>query len=155
MKAKNGIRRRQKAIKELISSRAIEDQQELVELIKQEYGLETNQAAISRDLKQLGIIKRPVKGKMIYEPSMVNVAQEILRLAIIDIRHNESMIVVETIPGLPDFVGDYLDMQDSEGVLGTLAGENVVFVSPESTKKIKYVYKKICKALYFKPTKED
>ena len=143
------IEERLAAIKELVKKRAISDQKEMVELLK-EYGIEANQAVISRDLRRLGVIKKVIKGKSCYEIPNLDVTTEILRLALVDIVHNESIIVIKTHPGLADFVGDCVDEHEDLDVLGCLSGENVVFVTPKSVKSIHQTYEKICEKFHFK-----
>ena len=60
------------------------------------------------------------------------------------------MIVITTHPGLAAFVGDFLDKEKGLNVLGSLAGENVVFVVPTSIKHIAKTYKIVCEKLHFK-----
>lgn len=141
---------RQKAIQELVSNCSISDQKQLVDLLKKRYRIEANQAIVSRDLRSLGIVKKNVNGVFIYEPSTIDVSSEILRLALVDIQHNESLIVVKTQPGLASFVGDYIDSCTDLDLLGCLAGENVVFVTPKSTKRIQLAYDKLSLKLHFK-----
>jgi transcriptional regulator of arginine metabolism len=141
---------RQDALKQLLTSHEVEDQQTLIELMKRQYGIDASQAAISRDLRALGISKRKVKNKIIYEPSKLDPNKEILRLAVVDVQHNNNLIVIHTLPGLADFVGDYLDMHDDIGILGTIAGENTLFVAPKEIKDMKHIYNNICKFLYIK-----
>ena len=71
-------------------------------------------------------------------------------MAKVDIVHNESTIIIKTLPGLAAFVGDFLDMHDKLGILGTIAGENTVFIAPQSTKNIATTFNEICKILYVK-----
>lgn len=137
---------RQEAIKELISTFTVSDQEALVKLLAKHHDIHTNQAAVSRDLKALGIIKTN-EG---YEVPTLDVTAEILKLALVDVVYNESIIVIKTYPALADFVGDYIDQQDDLDILGCLAGENVVFVTPFSTKQIKQTYAALCKKLHFK-----
>ena len=152
MKKKNKVDLRHTALKELISTYALEDQYTLVEMMKKRYNIDTNQSILSRDLRQLGIGKHKSKDKMIYEAPGIDASQEILRLAIVDLVYNESLIIIKTIPGLASFVGDYLDMQQNEAIAGTLAGENIIFVAPRSTKIIKEVADIIGKILNVKKT---
>ena len=154
MNQENKVLLRHKAIKEIIEKYPIEDQSALVEVLQEKYGIESTQSIISRDLHQLGIGKRKVKEKMLYDLPKINLEKEILRLAITDIVHNESLIIIKTIPGIADFVGDFIDSQKDIEVIGSLSGENTVFVAPKSTKKIKTIYTKVCKTVYFK-TIED
>jgi len=150
MDRKKVIISRRDAVKQLINTHEIEDQATLIELMNKYYGIETNQPAISRDLHELGVRKGMVDGKLIYEIPDSNVEHELLKLAIIDVVHNESMIVVKTVNGLAAFVGDVLDRHEDLGLLGTLAGENMVFVSPVSVKQIEEIFDKTCEALCFK-----
>jgi len=141
---------RLKAIEELVRKEAISDQKQLVDLLALHYKIETNQAVTSRDLRKLGITKKIINGQLVYELPQVDVRAEILRLALIDISHNESMIVIKTQGGLADFVGDCVDQHTDLDVLGCLSGENVVFVIPKSIKNIDKVHKKICEKFHFK-----
>ena len=47
------------------------------------------------------------------------------------------MIVVRTLPGCANTVGEFLDTQNNPGIIGTLAGDNTLLVIPESQKKTK------------------
>ncbi|MBM3198488.1 MAG: hypothetical protein FJZ58_04445 [Chlamydiae bacterium] len=141
---------RQKAILQLIQDHAVSDQKQLVDLLLQQYDLETNQAAVSRDLRKMGIVKKPIQGALLYEAPTSDIQKEILRLALLDIAHNECIIVIKTRPALADFVGDYLDGQTELGILGCVSGENTVLVTPKSTQHIEQTYKLICQALYLK-----
>ena len=150
MDRKNVIISRRDAVKQLIKTHEVEDQATLIKLMNKYYGIETNQPAISRDLHELSVRKGMVDGKLIYEVPDSNVEHELLKLAITDIVHNESMIVVKTLNGLAAFVGDVLDRHQELGLLGTLAGENVVFVSPSSANRIEEIFDTVCEALCFK-----
>lgn len=150
----NNSESRQKAIKELINKRAISDQNQLVELLSEQYDIKTNQAVVSRDLRKLGVTKKLIKGTLSYEVPDVDITIEILRLALIDISYNESMIVIKTQPALADFVGDFIDNQCDLDALGCLSGENIVFVSPISTKNIHKTYEQLCEKLHFKKKKD-
>lgn len=151
MNDKYSVEARQKAIEVLVKKRAVSDQKQLVDLLQEQYGIETNQAVVSRDLRKLGIVKKMVNGELLYEIPGVDVSAEILRLALIDIAHNESMIVIKTQPGLAAFVGDCLDQHADLEILGSLAGENVVFAIPKSIKNIHKIYQALCEKLHFKP----
>lgn len=142
--------KRQDAIKELILHHHVSDQMQLVQLLKEKYGIQTNQAVVSRDLHKLNIVKKLRKGQLTYEIASLDVKQEILKLAVLDIVHNESMILIKTYPGIADFVGDFLDQCTDLDILGCLSGENTIFVTPKSTKTIHQSYQNLCKRLYFK-----
>ena len=155
MPFKQSVEARQKAIKELVKKTAISDQKQLVELLAEHYGIETNQAVVSRDLRKLGVIKKTIHGILSYEMPEVDISAEILKLALVDIDHNESLIVIKTHPGLADFVGDCVDQYNDLEVLGCLSGENVVFVTPKSIKNIDKTYENICEKFHFKKKKDS
>jgi len=146
----NKVLLRHNAIKEIIEKYQIEDQGSLVSALQKKYNIEATQSIVSRDLHQLGISKRNIKGKMLYDLPKINLEKEILTLAITDILYNESVIIIKTIPGIADFVGDFVDLQKNIGVIGSLSGENTVLIIPKSVKKIKQTYAKLCQTLYFK-----
>lgn len=150
MASKHSPIERQEAIRTLVKKMAIADQNQLVELLEKHYGIETNQAVVSRDLRKLGVVKKTVQGELVYELPDIDVETEILRLALVDISHNESMIVIKTHPALADFVGDCVDQYTDLDVLGCLSGENVVFVAPKSVKSIGKTCAALCAKFNFK-----
>jgi transcriptional regulator of arginine metabolism len=140
------MQQRREAIQALVAQQVIEDQQTLAHLLQQDYGIRANQAIISRDLRTLGITKVLSQGKSIYQ----------LPNRDIHIKHNDHMVVIKTLPALADFVGDFLDSQEDQGILGTLSGENTVFVTPVKGISITKFHQKICLLTYFKRhSKED
>ena len=143
------LSKRQQAILELIKVNLISDQKQLIELLREKFAIQTNQTAISRDFQVLKVVKRKVADKWVYEAPEEDVNRKIFELGLVDIGHNESIIVIKTLPGLAAFVGDYLDRYPNLNILGTLAGENVVFVSPLTIKNISSLYTKLCQILYF------
>lgn len=146
---------RQTKIKELIQKEVLSDQQKIVELLYERYRIETNQAVVSRDLRKLGVIKKPLKdGTLAYELPSIDVQTEILKLALVDITHNGVTIVIKTHPALADFVGDCLDSHPDLEIMGCLSGENVVFVAPSSVKDIDRICKNICHKFQFKKIKD-
>lgn len=122
----------------------------LIELLEKKYGISTNQAAISRDLRDLNIYKRARGHAMVYETSGVDAVTEMLHYAVLSAQHNEAIIIIKTMPGTANFVGEFLDTQQDLNFLGTLAGDNTVFIAPFSTKNIEEVFQKISQRLKIK-----
>jgi transcriptional regulator of arginine metabolism len=126
------------AIKQIIASHTINTQSELASAMRKE-GFKTTQATLSRDMKELGIA-------WVYTPSgakyMLNPEQEEERLTTLigmeveQIEANEAVVVVKTLPGRAQGVAEIIDHLRLPSVLGTLAGDNTVFVLPRSIKKI-------------------
>lgn len=138
------------ALKHLIENEEFSDQKSLIEALFERYGIETNQAAISRDLHKLGVVKKKIGDNLIYKIGEIDPKVEILKLGVEKIVANEAIIVVHTISGLADFVGDYIDEHAHEiEIIGTIAGENVVFVTPGSIHQIKTILTQLCKLLHY------
>lgn len=126
------------ALKEVITSRQIGTQDELVRALKQS-GFAVTQATLSRDMKELRIAR--VNGPEGAHYALTPEAEEkrlqpYLAIEIETISFNESLIVVKTLPGRAQGVAEILDSFHHPDILGTLAGDNTVFVTPRSTKKI-------------------
>jgi transcriptional regulator of arginine metabolism len=141
---------RKDAIKLLVKTYDIEDQQDLIDLLEQHYDITTNQAAISRDLRHLGIYKRKHGDKMVYTLPEIDIVAEVMRYALVSIEHNEQLIVIKTMPGATGVVSDYLDTQEDLNILGTLAGENTILVVPRTIATIERDIKKIAERLNIK-----
>ncbi len=146
----NKLSKRKIAIQELIKTHAIGDHGTLVELLQKNYTITTNQAAVSRDLRSLGIYKKVRGETMIYEIPTTNAVAEILHYSIQSAHHNETTIIIRTIAGTASFVGDFLDMQHDLNFLGTIAGENTVLIVPHTIKNIEELFKKVCQRLKIK-----
>ncbi len=129
---------RQLAIKQIIAEHTITTQEELGQALKRQ-GFRITQATLSRDMKELGI-------SWVYTPSgsryMLHTEAEEQRLkSIISyevelISSNESLIIVKTLPGRAQGVAELIDAMRHPSVLGTIAGDNTIFIAPRSTKKI-------------------
>ena len=130
--------KRHLAIKQIIAEQTIKTQSELASALRKQ-GFKTTQATLSRDMKELGIA-------WVYTPSgaryMLNPEQEeerlssLLGLEVEKIDCNETMIVIKTLPGRAQGVAEIIDHMRLLSVLGTIAGDNTIFVLPRSIKKI-------------------
>ena len=143
-------KKRHEAIKDIIAKEQISDQQALLDRIKTKHNIEVSQGIISRDLYKLGIGKVVVEDKQVYSLPDQDATRTILRFAVLDIVHNETTIVIHTLGGCADFVGDYLDAQRKEDIIGTLSGENTIIVIPQSIKNISSTVKKLKQLLHIK-----
>ena len=122
---------RQKKILDLIADRVVETQDDLARLLK-EAGFNATQATISRDIKELGIVKILVDGKRqkyIREQSDRTASSKILSLfkhALVSVRFAGNIVVIRTIPGSANIAGMMLDRLDSTEILGCVAGDDTV-----------------------------
>lgn len=133
---------RLEALKKLLLEGSGGTQEELVEaLLRKKFSV--TQSTISRDLRRLGAIKvNTPEGKTVYRLSQEQLSLPIsnsngLRDLLVSIDHNDAMIVIHTSPGSASLVARHLDMmKQTLGLLGTIAGDDTIFVAPARTKKI-------------------
>lgn len=132
---------RRKRIKELIENNFLSDQQEIALLLEAQYQIKTTQAQISRDLRKLGVIKCKGDKGDFYQLPTWDVKKEILKLGVLSVSCNQALVVIKTRAGLAPFVGDYIDEHFDHMILGCIAGENTVFVTPISTEDTDKLFK--------------
>ena len=126
---------RQQTILDIISGRDIETQEQLLTALK-EYGFQCTQATISRDIKELQLIKElSVSGSYRYVVSdrkgkgeHNERLQMIFRQGVVSAAVAQNMIVVKTMPGLANAAASALDHMDLEHLVGTLAGDDTVLL---------------------------
>ena len=113
--------------------------QEAISTTLEKQGYEVNQSKVSRLLRKIGAIKVvDSRGEVVYslprEPSPPSMDTP-LRSLILDIVANETLVIIFTSPGSASMVARVLDYHlASTGILGTLAGDDTVFVAPKSIK---------------------
>lgn len=135
------VSERLNALRKLLEQGKNSTQEELREMLESK-GHDVNQSTISRDLRKIGAIKgTDNKGRTIYRLSGMAsettfVAQSVADL-ILNITHNDSMIVIQTSPGSASLVARHLDMNKPADILGTIAGDDTIFVAPSKEYSIK------------------
>ncbi|WP_293009761.1 MULTISPECIES: arginine repressor [unclassified Oscillibacter] len=131
---------RQMLILEIIGQEDIETQEQLLERL-QARGVSSTQATISRDIKQMHLIKEPV-GHGVYKYSVsgnrtrLNFAEKlrtIFRESITGIENAQNIVVVKTMPGLASAACAALDDMDLGYMLGSLAGDDTAFLVMRDT----------------------
>lgn len=124
---------RQQTILHLIRDHAVHTQTELVEELADE-GIRVNQSTISRDIKDLGLIKvhRDEGGYAYALPSNVVELNErslrILREFVESVDGSGSLAIVHTDSGNAQPVAEAIDRMRMESVIGTVAGDNTLMV---------------------------
>ena len=131
---------RQSMILEIISQENIETQEQLLSRL-QERGISSTQATISRDIKQMHLVKEPV-GHGVYKYAVsgnrtkLNFAEKlrtIFRESITGIDYAQNIVVLKTMPGLASAACSALDNMDYSFVVGTLAGDDTAFLLMRDT----------------------
>ena len=131
---------RQTMILDIIAKENVETQEQLLEHLRQR-GITSTQATISRDIKQLHLVKEPAgHGAYKYAVSntraRLNVADKLRTIfheSITSVESAQNIVVFKTLSGLAGGASEALDHMDVHGMLGTLAGENTVFVVMKDT----------------------
>lgn len=126
---------RQSKILELIEKNEIETQEELSELLRIS-GFTTTQATISRDIKELRLVKSLSKsGKYKYVSTLKGTSGEfsaklrnIFRECVVGIDFAGNMIVIKTLPALGGAAASAIDSMHITDTVGTIAGDDTVFV---------------------------
>jgi transcriptional regulator of arginine metabolism len=133
------------AIKQIITQRTIASQDELCDALR-EGGFDITQATLSRDLKELGIARINAPDGPRYKLHMEseeNRLRSFISYEILTIESNEAMIVIKTLPGRAQGVAEILDNIPDSGILGTIAGDNTIFIAPDSVKRIPEIIAKL------------
>ena len=137
----NDPRERLNTLRKLLSEGISSTQEELVDELSQQK-FRVTQSTISRDLRKLGAVKaQDPAGRTVYRlPDDINTPSIISGTGfaglLVNIQHNGSLIVINTTPGSASLVARQLDQTKPEGILGTIAGDDTIFVAPVSPRKI-------------------
>ena len=126
---------RQTMILELIDQYDIDTQDELASMLKAR-GLKVTQATVSRDIKELRLIK-VLSDDGAYKYATVDKAEADLKDRFINIFAHSvlsmsatgNLVVVKTIPGTASAAAEAIDSMRMEEVVGTIAGDNSIFIA--------------------------
>lgn len=133
-------------IRELITKYEISTQDELVERLK-ELGFNVTQATVSRDIKELHLVKVPSSNQN-YTYSLpadqrFNPSEKLKRMmmdAFVHIDHTSHFIVLKTLPGNAQAVGALIDHLEWEDIMGTICGDDTCLIicrTEDKTKDVK------------------
>ncbi|MEW6447014.1 MAG: arginine repressor [Bacillota bacterium] len=130
---------RHNKILQIIKERPIASQRQLVEALSKA-GFRVTQATVSRDVRELGLVKVPSETGIRYitpESRVKNPREEerlrrMVRDAVIDIDTSENLIVVKTFPGAAQGVASAVDQANWPGVIGTVAGDDTFLIIVKS-----------------------
>lgn len=126
---------RQAKILEIISNQNIETQEQLLEAL-QNAGFRGTQATISRDIKELRIVKELTSlGSYRYTTSSNELSgtfsarlNTIFRECVVSFDYAQNIIVIRTLPGLASAAASAVDAMNMSAVVGSLAGDDTVMI---------------------------
>ncbi|MBR1867688.1 MAG: arginine repressor [Clostridia bacterium] len=129
---------RQNKIVELISTMEIETQEDLANLLNG-YGYKVTQATVSRDIKELGLIKvsgseRKYKYALESEGSSIN-NEKMLNLfknCVISIERAQNLVVIKTLGGNGNSAGAIVDKLKIKEIVGSIAGDDTLLIVTHS-----------------------
>lgn len=140
-------------IRMLIREGQISTQDELIQKLR-EKGYDVTQATVSRDIKELKLIKKVgPNGKSIYclntDTEGIGSAKynAILSEAIVSVDFAENIVVIKTHSGMAGAAAAAIDATDSEGVVGTLAGDDTIFVLCRDREQVRSFYENVSRLL--------
>ena len=97
-------------------------------------GYEVNQSTISRALKRVGAIRlRDAQGQPVYRlEAETTQSMSAVRAQILSVESNGAMLVMRTTLGAAGWVARQLDLENDPKILGTIAGDDTIFIAPAS-----------------------
>ena len=141
---------RQKLIANFIDSGNISSQNQLKGMLKKN-GTIITQATLSRDLNELGAVKKRLKnGKLVYllpknqdNNAQYKIAKKALQDFVTEVQPVSNQVVVKTTTAAAQVIAESIDNLYLEGIVASLAGDNVVLVITADQKNAKLVAKSI------------
>jgi transcriptional regulator of arginine metabolism len=125
-------RRRRETILAIVASEVVATQEEVVAALSRR-GFEASQASVSRDIAALGLSKsqgryvRPASPQRAEDPALARIRGNVLAIR----ASGENLLVLTTPPGEASPVAIAIDRQGWPGVVGTIAGDDTIFVATE------------------------
>ena len=140
-------------ILEIINTKDIDTQEELAEELKKR-GMDVTQATVSRDIKELKLIKvLSEKGTYKYatisqnEGLLSNKLVNVFSNTVINVENVQNFVVVKTLSGSGSAAAEAIDSMSFEGIAGTIAGDNTIFILTMNEEKAQEIVKKLKKLL--------
>ena len=141
--------RRHEAIIEIITGKAVATQELLIQLLA-EKGIKTTQATLSRDIQQLSLVKQRDENG-IYRYSLPAAAAEeksLFEEAVISVDYAMNTIVLKCRAGMAQGTCAAIDSVNHQGIVGTIAGDDTIFILVRSEADAKKLSKKFRSELF-------
>ncbi len=141
--------RRHEAILEIITEQPVATQERLIELLA-ERGIKTTQATLSRDIQQLSLVKqRDDNGIYRYTmPAAAITEKSLFEEAVISVDYAMNTIVLKCRAGMAQGTCAAIDSVEHQGVVGTIAGDDTIFILVRSEADAKKLSKKFRSELF-------
>ena len=141
---------RQRLIADFIDSESVSSQNQLKGLLKKN-NIQITQATLSRDLNELGAIKKRLKnGRLIYvlpknqdNNAQVKIAKKALEDFVLDIKPVSNQVVVKTTTAAAQVIAESIDNLYIDNIVASIAGDNVVLIISTDESKAREVAKTI------------
>jgi len=141
---------RQRLIADFIDSESVSSQNQLKGLLKKN-NIQITQATLSRDLNELGAIKKRLKnGRLIYvlpnnqdNNAQLKIAQKALEDFVLDVEPVSNQVVVKTTTAAAQVIAESIDNLYIDNIVASIAGDNVVLIISTNETKAKEVAKTI------------
>lgn len=141
---------RQRLIADFIDSERVSSQNQLKGLLKKN-NIQITQATLSRDLNELGAIKKRLKnGRLIYvlpnnqdNNAQLKIAQKALEDFVLDVEPVSNQVVVKTTTAAAQVIAESIDNLYIDNIVASIAGDNVVLIISTNETKAKEVAKTI------------
>ena len=129
---------RQVAILDIIGRQNVETQEELAAALR-DRGITVTQATVSRDIKELRLVKvLSPEGSYRYAAAeqggtaMADRFRRLLSECLLSVNASENLVVVKTLNGSANAAAEAMDNLRQPEILGTMAGDNTIFVAVRS-----------------------
>lgn len=127
--------RRQMKVQEIITKEIIRTQEDLADKLHLS-GFDVTQATVSRDIKEMGLIKVPSSDddyryavpNEVHPTNLQDRLKRLLRETVVSINDTESLVVIRTIPGNAPALAGVMDNSNWEEVIGTVAGDDTILL---------------------------
>ncbi|OGX61140.1 MAG: arginine repressor [Paenibacillus sp. RIFOXYA1_FULL_44_5] len=140
-------------LREIVTTQEIETQEELVDVLRST-GYNVTQATVSRDIKELHLIKVPMDdGRYKYSlpaDQRINPAYKLKRALndhFVNIDSTENLIVMKCYPGTANAIGVLIDNLDWPEIMGTICGDDTILMICRTKDESKQVVKQIMSML--------
>ena len=141
--------RRHEAILEIIAEQPVATQELLIELLGKR-GIKATQATLSRDIQQLSLVKKR-DGKGIYRytlPASAMAEKSIFEEAVLSVDYAMNTIVLKCRAGMAQGTCAAIDSVEHQGIVGTIAGDDTIFILVRSEADAKKLSKKFRSELF-------